>query len=369
MVHYIGSATHQLGLEKAKVERLEAEIARLSLENAALQSNVDKQHDRTNNVATLSSGSTAKQNSAPSKSYLRATVASTNRAKAAETGSTSKPPPPSLFKGTHNRLYTHDDGKLVDVTHRAGIRGKLWQPVGYLRHTESTREKMTAPKGPWTERLKSRADSSNSHSDTSTWVPPKPDPIDWRDPNQRPVPRNVPEGTPHPMGETPALKEETRLEVPIWKNKASMYMRIPSAFSWCAMSEAHDLARGAFRSFCKVYIPSLYEMEFPGCDAEVRFEWVEVNWFLRFPMASGNHLESNAYVAKALKEARNLRNKCSHFSTQDENAQRIDDYLKIAHTLTVALNDAPRAARAREVREELAQVAAEAYDKIEALGS
>ncbi|KAK7961920.1 uncharacterized protein PG986_002745 [Apiospora aurea] len=78
MVHYIGSATHRLGLEKAKIERLEAEIARLKLENAALQSNVDKQHDRTNNEATLSSGSATNQNPAPSKSYLRATVASTS---------------------------------------------------------------------------------------------------------------------------------------------------------------------------------------------------------------------------------------------------------------------------------------------------
>ncbi|KAK8061858.1 hypothetical protein PG994_008224 [Apiospora phragmitis] len=184
----------------------------------------------------------------------------------------------------------------------------------------------------------------------------------------RPVVYGAPEGTPAPIVENQTLEEITRLEVPIWKNQASKFVKIPSAFGWYLVTQAHDIARGAFRGFCETHVSALYRSEFPGGDHEVHLEYTEIEYFLQWPIAPKGSFYSDDYVASALKKTRCLRNACSHFQGQNLNASDFDRYVKYAQTLAVAVDDAPRAARARALREELGQVAAETYDEIESLG-
>lgn len=70
----------------------------------------------------------------------------------------------------------------------------------------------------------------------------------------------------------------------------------------------------------------------------------------------------------ALRDMRNLRNACSHFEGQLLDPADYARHLTRAQTLTVALNEEPRATKACALRAELIDVAAARLDEIETVG-
>ncbi|KAK8072745.1 hypothetical protein PG996_006093 [Apiospora saccharicola] len=359
MVNHIGSASHQLGCEKAKTERLERQIASLKLENTALQRQLDNTSKGSTKPNVLRNTAATNSEHSTTKSYLRPTAASLRRSEPVLPAET--PPPSTIIKGAGGHIYTHDDAHLIDVTPRAGKivnDGWMADEYSFLRSTQSSSRKM-------------RPKIERKTQDEPDRDRPIPSPSSWDAfpaPFDRPVSGYVPEGTPDPLDKNPTLEQATRLDGSFWKIEPSKCVTIPSAFGWNLLNEAHGLAKGAFRSFSKTHLQGLYRQEFRGGDQDVRLEPREIDWYLDWYTPHGPMFASNIYVTRALRETRNLRNACSHYGGHSLSSHHLDNYLKIAQTLAVAVDDAPRAHRCRELREELGQKAADVYEEIMNLG-
>ncbi|KAK8122711.1 hypothetical protein PG984_011381 [Apiospora sp. TS-2023a] len=359
MVNHIGSASHQLGCEKVKTERLERQIASLKLENAALQRQLDSTSKGSTKPNVLRNTAATKSEQSTTKSYLRPTAASLRRSETALPAET--PPSSTIIKGTGGHIYMYDDARLIDITPRAGKivnDGCMAEEYSFLRSTQSS----------WSKQRPKIERKTQDETDRESPIPP-PDSWDrYIATLERPVSCHVPEGTPAPLEENPALEQATRLDGSFWKIEPSKWVTIPSAFGWNLLNEAHGLAKGAFRSFSKTHMPELYRQEFRGGDQDVRLEPREIDWYLDWHSVEGAMGRSHRYVTRALRETRNLRNACSHYGGHNLNSYHLDNYLKIAQTLAVAVDDAPRAHRCRELRKELGQKAADVYEEIMNLG-
>ncbi|KAK7914158.1 hypothetical protein PG985_011861 [Apiospora marii] len=379
MVCYIAPAAHQLGLEKEKTERLErdnkrlkGEVARLKLENAALERALGKvPKKKPHSAQSVTAGNNVQHlTTVVQHPYARPTVASTNRVKSTGTIATPKPHSTTLCQGTTGRVYTFNDGRLIEVTHRTGENMRDFHARdngnkhGYTRATVSSSQKvkLCAPATPcsddadWGDRIHRLGSESSTTTVAETGNESAVVPTDTL--NERIFDLN----------RYSTLEHVTRLHDAIWKSQASCYVKIPSNVGWHLLSEALELAQETFYEFCKRYVPRLRRRQFPGGKHEIRFEYDTIESYVGYRTTEGISLEGYYYISVALRDMRNLRNACSHFEGQLLDPLHYARHLARVQTLAIALNDEPRATKARALRDELGNAAAEALDEIERLG-
>ncbi|KAK6821116.1 hypothetical protein PG987_015516 [Apiospora arundinis] len=140
-----------------------------------------------------------------------------------------------------------------------------------------------------------------------------------------------------------ALTEQTHLNDPGWKSPSSRWMKVPSALAWRLLTRALILAKEAWHDFCKQNLPWLHKCEFHGGPHEVR-------------------------SAGAVQQTRRLRNAFSHFEGQYLDAQDLDEYLKQAQALAVAVHDVQKSTKTRHLRDVLMNKAQHSLEEMENVG-
>ncbi|KAK8016664.1 hypothetical protein PG993_014853 [Apiospora rasikravindrae] len=165
----------------------------------------------------------------------------------------------------------------------------------------------------------------------------------------------------------PTLAERTKLWDTDFENEASTHVEIDSAVALRLLNEAHDLVKGAFHDFCQQHQPKIWRNRFPGGPQEVLTEYPEVQGHLG--LWHNDRVPGVWYldVANAMRRVNDLRNAVCHFRPGWW-VKNYDTLLRHAQRVAVAVNDKPRALRARALRDELRAVATETLEEIEQLG-
>ncbi|KAK8016665.1 hypothetical protein PG993_014854 [Apiospora rasikravindrae] len=310
MVHYVAPVSYLLELERAKAE-LQAVIDDCKHEDACLERSVTRHH-----TPSGSSRPTTPFSASHSDEDLQPSASTSNRGQAAE----YEEPPPIDSQET-----------------------PFWSP-SYSHHQKGDQT--------WAQEWDQTRDDSVELAGITQY-------------DEIGAPAPVLEAT---EWKAPELEKRTRLHDNGWNAKSHIYVRIPSVVGWSLLTEAYDLAQGAVHDFSKSHLRRLWKAKFRGGRHEVRLESDEIESILGYWDIPDTLEIYYAYFAHALRKARLLRNAVSHFRGQWWDGDEYDEHLKFSHALAVAVGDAARAERVRELRDELRDVAKQTLEEIEALG-
>ncbi|KAK8122710.1 hypothetical protein PG984_011380 [Apiospora sp. TS-2023a] len=274
---------------------------------------------------------------ATNKSYLQPTTASLSRAKGAK---------------KHRSYFS------TKTPYKSGLTTPP-SPFSsrFMRHTASSIQKIEGGGA-------TRPETPRPWSPAPTWGPSnavKSAGDDQSDPAEA---DEEPDKPPPPIvsqEDVALLAEQTRLEDVSWEDLRARHAVIPSEVGYWLLHEAYSLIQEVFHDFCKKHQPLLWHAWCAGGPRELHFESYQIGRYARWWDIQDIPIWSK------LDDARDLRNELCHFAGTTD-ILSYEMHIKKAQRFAVGLNDAPRAARLRALRDGLRNTAAEALLEIENLG-